>query len=244
MPGFNSGEAAVFVRAPEPDAPRRERGPSGPVALQSDSSGLPRATESAYERDVRVLQATLKHAFEEERPDLLEKTPVKSAPGFDAVPAGRAQAGARRAWTGRLLKVGVGVALVVVFGWMPLKTLLVASSVEAVVNSRIVTIRSPIDGVVAAAPHDSGMWSAAKGAPVLRIVDDKADRARLDQLHSQLGNLEDERPSLAARLDLALTSLDESTQQTRQFAEGRIRQLNARIGALNHEFAAASARKT
>ena len=103
-----------------------------------------------------------------------------------------------RAFGNRLVKVGVGLALVVVFGWMPLQTLLVASSVEAVVNSRIVTIRSPIDGVVAAAPHDFKAWSAAKGAPVLRIVDDKADRARLDDLRRQLGNLEDERPSLGA----------------------------------------------
>ena len=94
----------------------------------------------------------------------------------------------------RLVKIGLGLALLVVFGWMPLQTLLVAASVEAVVNSRIVTVRSPIDGVVSAAPHEFKAWSADKGAPVLRIRDDKADRSRLDDLSRRLGDMEDERP--------------------------------------------------
>jgi hypothetical protein len=130
----------------------------------------------------------------------------------------------------------------VFFGLMPMQTLLVASSVEAVVNSRIVTVRSPIDGVITAAPHNSSAWSAEKGAPVLRVVDDKADRAQLDSLRRQLGNMEDERPSLATRLQLAQSSLGGLDKQTQQFTAGRIRQLNARIAALNHDLAAATAR--
>jgi multidrug resistance efflux pump len=130
----------------------------------------------------------------------------------------------------------------VFFGLMPMQTLLVASSVEAVVNSRIVTVRSPIDGVITSAPHNSSAWSAEKGAPVLRVVDDKADRAQLDSLRRQLGNMEDERPSLATRLQLAQSSLGGLDKQTQQFTAGRIRQLNARIAALNHDLAAATAR--
>ena len=110
------------------------------------------------------------------------------------------------------------------------------------VNSRIVTVRSPIDGVVAAAPQEFKAWSADKGAPVLRIRDDKADRGRLDDLRRQLGALEDERPKLTRQLELAQANLDELTKQTQQFTEGRVRQLNARVAALGHDVAAAAAR--
>ena len=40
----------------------------------------------------------------------------------------------------RVLKIAAGVAIVAVFGWMPLKAIWQTSSVEAVVNARIVTL--------------------------------------------------------------------------------------------------------
>lgn len=233
-----SSKTAIFVRAPEPGERAEDRAPLH--AVERDANGLDRAPGL----DARGLRATLAHAFDEDPSERIAKPPADAprAPA-DPVPAVAPRKGLLlRAWSSRLVKMGVGVALVVVFGWMPLQTLLVASSVEAVVNSRIVTIRSPIDGVVAAAPHDFKEWSGAKGAPVLRVVDDKADRARLDDLRRQLGNLQDERPSLLRRIDLAQSSFDTLTNQTQQFTAGRIRQLNARIAALNHEIAAASAR--
>jgi multidrug resistance efflux pump len=242
MTNSKSAKAAVFVRAPEPGERAEDRRRSDPAEPDAGSSG-----KSVVDRtpalDARGLRATLAQAFVEEPPRRDETQPPRQTPDAAPRPAAAARSGLlSRAMGSRLIKVGVGLALVVVFGWMPLQTLLVASSVEAIVNSRIVTIRSPIDGIVAAAPHDFKAWSGAKGAPVLRVVDDKADRARLDDLRRQLGNLEDGRPSLARRLDLAQASLDDLTQQTQQFAAGRIRQLSARIEGLNHDMAAGAAR--
>jgi len=238
MTNSKSGKAAVFVRAPEPGERSEDSWRLASVEPADGASGRSVA-DRAPALDARGLRASLAQAFDEEPPKEAETPPAKRVP--DRRQAARSGL-LSRALGNRLVKVGLGLALVVVFGWMPLQTLLVASSVEAIVNSRIVTIRSPIDGVVAAAPHDFKAWSAAKGAPVLRVVDDKADRARLDDLRRQLGNLEDERPSLARRLDLAQASLDDLTQQTRQFAAGRVRQLGARIEGLNHDLAAISAR--
>ena len=51
----------------------------------------------------------------------------------------------------RLLKALAGVAIIAVFGWLPLQALWQTSSVEAVVNSRLVTLRAPIDGQVTSA---------------------------------------------------------------------------------------------
>lgn len=234
MTSSSSSKAAVFVRAPEPGASKEP----------ADVSVSPvHAVDHAAARDARALRASLVHAFAEDPSDVPAKKPIEAPADAPPKPAKTARTGLlTRAWLGRFLKAGVGVAVVVFFGWMPLQSLLVASSAEAVVNSRIVTVRSPIDGVVAAAPHDSSAWSAAKGAPVLRIVDDKADRTQLDSLRRQLGNLEDERPSLAARLDLTRASLEGLDKQTQEFTAGRIRQLDARIAALNHDLTAASAR--
>ena len=201
MKNLTSTKPAHFVPAPEPG----ERTVDGPTLGAADPAG---AVANADQRnsafDVRSMQSALVQAFEDEPPP---------APG-EAKPAQEAQQTARRSLLSRaslkrLIKAGVGIALLVTFGWMPLQTLLMASSVEAVVNSRIVTVRSPIDGVVAAAPQEFKAWSADKGAPVLRIRDDKADRGRLDDLRRQLGALEDERPKLTRQLELAQANLDE-----------------------------------
>jgi multidrug resistance efflux pump len=243
MTSSSVSKVSIFDRAPEPAAPYKERAATSASGAQLESTASSRSEEGLL--DVHGLRATLKHAFGDEAASRSEEKPAKVATIVSAPPAAAPRAGLlSRVWSGRLLKVGIGVALIVIFGWMPLQTLLVASSVEAVVNSRIVTVRSPIDGVLAAAPHDSTAWAGAKGAPVLKVVDDKADRVRLDDLRRQLGNMEDERPALATRLELAQASLGELTKQTQQFTDGRIRQLNARIAALNHEYAAASARAT
>lgn len=241
MVTLTSGKTAIFVRAPEPG--QRIDGPFDRVDRAARSENASHDANRPAALDARGLRATLAQAFEEEPSGRQETKQAGEAAEAAEEPAKAARSGLlSRVSSSRLVKAALGAALVAFFGWMPLQTLLVASSVEAVVNSRIVTIRSPIDGVVAAMPHDLTTWSAAKGAPLLRIVDDKAERDRLDDLRRQLGNLQDERPSLVRRLDLAQASLDSLIKQTQQFADGRIRQLNARVAALSHDLAAASAR--
>jgi multidrug resistance efflux pump len=238
MSAPTSSKPAVFVAAPEPGERSLDRAAFGaaPPAVEA-------AAAADAEFDVRRMQAALHHAFDDAPPGQGQPAPAPA----ETKPSPQAPQAAPRSLLSRisghrLVKVGVGLALVVIFGWMPLQTLLIAASVEAVVNSRIVTVRSPIDGVVAAAPHDFKAWSADKGAPVLRIRDDKADRSRLDDLSRQLGDMEGERPPLAQRLAMAQASLADLERQTRQFAEGRILQLNARIAALGHDVAAAAAK--
>jgi multidrug resistance efflux pump len=243
MTRSTSRKAAIFVRAPEPGEQSGTKELSGAPALASDPAGSAPPADPSAARDVRGLRATLQHEFGETLVGAPEAKAIDATKDDETKPLPAARSGLlSRASLGRFVKAGIGVAIVVFFGWMPLQTLLVASSVEAVVNSRIVTVRSPIDGVVTAAPHDSSAWSGAKGAPVLRIVDDKADRALLDSLRRQLATFEDERPSLATRLDLAQSSLANLDKQTQQFTAGRIRQLDARIAALSHDLAAATAR--
>ena len=101
----------------------------------------------------------------------------------------------------RVMKAAAGIAIVAVFGWLPLKAFLQTSSVEAVVNSSLVTLRSPIDGKVAAGPNLSGdLGIIGEGTLILRVVNPRGDRVRLDDLRRQMSRSVNERPSLVAKI--------------------------------------------
>ncbi|WP_338823187.1 HlyD family efflux transporter periplasmic adaptor subunit [Bradyrhizobium septentrionale] len=166
-----------------------------------------------------------------------------SEPVNDSAPHPEAPAGSGR-WVRRLLKVGIGLALVAIFGWLPLKAVLQTSSVEAVVNARIVTLRSPIDGTVSAKPQSSTQLSVVhEGDTILHVVNARGDRVRLDDLRRQMSRMENERPSLAAKLAAAETSQQDLARQAAQFRDGRILQLEARIAEIQTAIEAAAARR-
>ncbi len=87
-----------------------------------------------------------------------------------------------------------------------------------------------------------GADSAVKGTPVLRIHNPNSDRTRLDELRRQLGRLEDERPAMVARVERARAALTGLESQTSAFQQGRIRQLESRIAALESDAGGAAAR--
>ncbi|MBX9824257.1 MAG: HlyD family efflux transporter periplasmic adaptor subunit [Xanthobacteraceae bacterium] len=144
----------------------------------------------------------------------------------------------------RYAKIAAGVLIVAVFGWIPLQTVLQSSSVQAVINSRVVTLRAPIDGEVSA--PDAALLEAKvvpHGTLVLRIVNPRADRGRLDELRRQLARLESEQPALLAKLISAEAAQKDLAQQASRFTQGRIRQLEARIAELRSLIEVAGARK-
>ncbi|WP_370154705.1 HlyD family secretion protein [Bradyrhizobium ottawaense] len=166
-----------------------------------------------------------------------------SEPVSDSAPHPETPRGSGR-WVRRLLKVVIGLAIVAVFGWLPLKAVLQTSSVEAVVNARIVTLRSPIDGTVSAKPQGSAQLSVVhEGDTILHVVNARGDRVRLDNLRRQMSRLENERPSLAAKLAAAETAQQDLARQAGQFRDGRILQLEARIAEIQSAIEAAAARR-
>ncbi len=144
----------------------------------------------------------------------------------------------------RYMKAAAGIVIVAVFGWLPLKAFFQTSSVEAVVNSRLVTLRSPIDGKVSAASNLSGdLGIIAEGTLILRVINPRGDRVRLDDLRRQLSRSEHERPSLVAKIASARAAQADLARQGALFAEGRIRQLDARIAEIQTSIEAAAARR-
>jgi hypothetical protein len=102
----------------------------------------------------------------------------------------------------RLSKTALGLGIVAVVGFAPLQRLLQTSSVEAVVNARMIMLRAPIDGEVQAGPNALSFGtSLARGDVLFHIINRRADRSRVDDLTHQIEQLKDERPGL--RRDLA-----------------------------------------
>jgi multidrug resistance efflux pump len=143
---------------------------------------------------------------------------------------------------GRKSILSLGIAAAV--GFVPLQGLLQTSSVEAVINARVTTLRAPTDGEVQLGPSSPLAFgtSVARGDVLLRITNRRADRSRVDDLTHQIEQLKDERSGIAVQLANTRTLLNDLTEQTRLFAEARVLQLEARQGELEAEVAAARAR--
>jgi multidrug resistance efflux pump len=142
---------------------------------------------------------------------------------------------------GRKMVLSLGIAAAV--GFVPLQGLLKTSSVEAVINARVTTLRAPTDGEVQLGPNSLAFGTpVARGDVLLRIINRRADRSLVDDLTHQIEQLKDERSGIATRLASARRLLSDLTEQTRLFAEARVLQLEARQGELEAEVAAARAR--
>ncbi|WP_234681878.1 HlyD family secretion protein [Bradyrhizobium monzae] len=140
-------------------------------------------------------------------------------------------------------KIAIGLAIIAVFGWLPLRVIWENSSVEAVLNSRLVTLRTPIGGRVAAVQRVTDQTKLDAGTVVLRVVNSRSDRTRLDDLRRQKSRLENERPSLAAKLAAAQSAQKDLARQASQFRDGRVLQLEARIAEIQTSIEAAAARR-
>jgi multidrug resistance efflux pump len=168
---------------------------------------------------------------------------IEPSSGNDAPVAEVAQSRPSRTLR-RSMKAAAGIAIVAVFGWLPLKAFFQTSSVEAVVNSRLVTLRSPIDGKVSAGSNlsgDSGI--IGEGTLILRVVNPRGDRVRLDDLRRQMSRSVNEMPSLVSKMASARVAQKDLAHQAALFTEGRIRQLEARIAEIQTSIEAAAARR-
>jgi biotin carboxyl carrier protein len=216
------------------DKDASERSPSGFSGL--DASVGP-VEESAGDRlpglNVRAQSALLQEAFETPNPlelDAPARAPLTQRRAF--IPR----------WGWRALKSALGLAIVIVAGVGPLQRMFEFSSVEAVVNARLVSLRAPIDGKIEDAGFAPTIGAMTpKGKLMLRISNSRADRGRLDDLKRLIDQTETERPVIAKRLMRLQELREQIFQQARAFQAGRIRELEERALDLRAQVAAAAA---
>jgi multidrug resistance efflux pump len=183
--------------------------------------------------DVRAQSALLHEAFETADPlefDTPASTPSPRRGGFVA----------RFGW--RAIKSALGLGVLVIAGVGPVQRLLEFSSVEAVVNARLVSLRAPIDGKIEDADFAPTIGAVApRGRFMLRISNSRADRARLDDLQRLVDQTEGERPAIAKRLTRLKELHEQVSQQARAFQAGRIRELEERAMDLKAQASATEA---
>jgi multidrug resistance efflux pump len=191
------------------------------------------ATDRLAGLDVRAQSALLQEAFEKSDPSELDAPASAPSPKRNGIMA-------RLGW--RAFKSALGLTIVVIAGVGPVQRLLELSSVEAVVNARLVSLRAPIEGKIEGTDLLPTIGAVApNGQPVLRISNSRADRARLDDLQRLVDQSEAERPVIAKRL-LRLKEIHEQiSQQARAFQAGRIRELEERILDLKAQASATEA---
>ena len=179
--------------------------------------------------DARAQSALLQEAFEAQLAHGSE-SPTRQPTAFNSK------------WMWRAVKSAIGLAIVAVVGVGPMQRLFEFSSVDAVVNARLVSLRAPIDGeLVAGAVSPAIGATATKGITLLRISNARADRSRLDDLRRLVDQIESERSSIAARLGRLKDLYEQILEQISAFQAGRIQELEARVTDFKAQAEAASA---
>ena len=210
-------------------------------AGDAEARGLPapqaqEAGEAQSRSDARAMQSALAEGLQQGH--VAAEAPLASGK--------REATGTRRGAKQKLLramKITIGLGLAVALGWSPLRALIATTSVEALVNARVETIRSPIDGVVEWAPR-TGEWRADETPVPLRVRDPLADPTRLDDLRRQYAALEAKSGALARQSELASATLETLKSESEVFRQRRMKLLDARVKARAAELEAAVAKST
>jgi multidrug resistance efflux pump len=181
--------------------------------------------------DVRAQTALLHEAFKASDPLDIDGPPSSPSPQ-------RASFAAR--YGRRVVKSALGLCVVVIAGVGPVQRLLEFSSVEAVVNARLVSLRAPIDGRIEDFAPTIGA-TTPRGRIMLHISNSRADRTRLDDLQRMVEQTESERPAVMTRLARLKELHEQVSQQARAFQSGRIRELEERAMDLRAQLSATEA---
>lgn len=209
-----------------------------PVAPEAERSAE-QSAGSKHVPNVHRLQAALENAVE--RRAVITPKRVGEPQVETDTPESK-QLPKTRFW--RMTKATVALSLVVMMGWEPLQTLLQPASVEAVVNARLVTLKSPIAGEIMATRLPQPGDIIDHGSLLLRVDNPRTDRTRLDDLSRALVQAQSERAILAERRKWTVSRRAALLLQVKAFADARVLELTAKKDELNSELAVAIARNT
>ncbi|MDA8869846.1 HlyD family efflux transporter periplasmic adaptor subunit [Rhizobiaceae bacterium] len=141
----------------------------------------------------------------------------------------------------RLLKTSVAAVLAIVVGWQPAMAILTPSSVEAFVNTSVVTLRSPVSGTVGFVTEKATVGEElARNDLFMRIFPDSTEATNLQTAGfrgSESGGRAGDAAGETAALRGELARLD---RETAAFVAGRTRQLTSRVTGLEAQVQAAS----
>ncbi len=172
------------------------------------------------------------------------EAPAEQVPPSETVNEVRAGI-ANRLWAQRrrALKTLIGIAIIAVAGWLPVRALLETTSTQAIINARLITLRAPIEGQIGPLGAVSVGTTVQPGAALVGITNPRAERGRLDDLRRLVDEVETEIKTLVDRRR-GLEALREGlSAQTQAFRAARMDQLDARIAEARSDIAAGEAKR-
>jgi multidrug resistance efflux pump len=184
-------------------------------------------------KDAGALQTMLAKQFgkEEEHSETLTPPPAPSRLRQPLSPM----------WS-RSLKTIAGLAILLTVGWMPMQRLFQVSSVEAVVNAQIVTIRAPIGGVIADGLEGLRVGSTIPaGWELATVANARADRDAVERATEELGAAREEQDALASRIARLAELRAGISKRVETFRIDRKNRVAAQIAEVDAEITGAEA---
>ena len=178
---------------------------------------------------------------EEAEPDLVPIEPVSSVPANAALGIDSEQGETWWAWAKAksarktiILKSAVALLAAIVLGWMPLQRLFATTSAEAVINARIIIMRTPIEGEVSAGTTNLEVGKEFHaGDELLTVTNPRSDQSSLDNLVRIREQLTTTVAVLQAKKNVLERHRSELSAQKERYRISRIEQLEKRISEID-----------
>jgi multidrug resistance efflux pump len=145
----------------------------------------------------------------------------------------------------RLIRRGIGAAIIVMAGWLAIAWLLTPglwsiTSTQAVVNARIRSLHSSIEGIVATPPPPIGKAVTA-GTSLLTIENYLVDGSRAEELKTEGASLAERVAALKSQRDVLEKLKDRLSVDARDYHDAAVRRLERQVDEAKAVAAAAEA---
>lgn len=150
------------------------------------------------------------------------------------------ETGRKRPSAGRALRLAVGLGLIALPALFLAPTLWSVTSARAVVNARLITVRSPLEGIVADRPPDV-MQPVSKGEPLLTVDPGSIDRGHLEELRAEEATLTERVAALRAHREGLNALREELRSAFRRYQDSMIGRGTRELEEARYEATAAGA---
>jgi multidrug resistance efflux pump len=141
-----------------------------------------------------------------------------------------------------IIKSAIALLVALVLGWMPIQRLLLTTSAEAVINARVITVRTPISGDVnAQASRLEAGATVQAGEELLTIKNPRSDRSAVENLKRSVEQLTTSVAALQAKEAVLRRHHLALVAQNKRYQSGRVETLEKQLGELDAQITTAEA---
>lgn len=211
-------------------AARQLAGENEPVAVTQNRQPNAGAIESRPREsagDAAKLQSFLRQQF------------ANDAPAFPSIRPSVELTRPLSPISSRILKSVAGLVIVAAVGWMPMQRLFQVASVEAVINASVISLKSPIDGIVDANLDTMKVGGIIQpGTALVAVENSRVDSGFVERAREQLASTAEELAELESKLSYLNQAAADAKGRVEAYRRDRIARLIADLGQADARLAA------